>query len=416
MNITGAAPVQNTAQDRALALYTQDDEPQWGSPANLCYNEIRFSKLELQLEISARIGGTMQNMKLGTKFTLLLSVVFVVGVLASGLVLWQVLQQQAQEQVTMRGEMLLQAMNSVRGYTSHNVRPLLEDELYTSPEFISETVPAFSARTVFENFRQDDHYSRFLYKEASANPTNLLDLADTFETELLQKLEQNPDAPQIAGFRRLDSEDVYYIAQPMVLTDESCLACHGEAAAAPENMLAKYGAENGFGWQINDVIAAQIIYVPAAEVFNTAMRSFLLVMSIFVLTFMLIIVLINYLLRRYVIEPVGTMGVLAGKISTDDVSDADIEGDDITAITGRADELGEMARLFQKMAREVLQRTRNLKNQVQELRIEIDEIKRKKQVQEVVETDFFQDLQRKAQQMRKKSGRSLDQPPEASPE
>lgn len=351
----------------------------------------------------------MEKMNLGSKFTLLLSVVFVGGVLAAGLVLWQVLQHQAQNQVTMRGEILLQAINSVRGYTSHNVQPLLEDELYTSPEFISETVPAFSARTVFENFRQDEHYRRFLYKEASFNPTNPLDLADTFEIDLLRKMEENPEAPQIAGFRRLDNEDVYYIAQPMVMTEESCLTCHGSVADAPENMLAKYGAENGFGWQLNEVIAAQIIYVPAAEVFNTAVRSFLLVMGIFVGTFLLIILLINYLLRRYVIQPVGAMGVLADKISADDVTGADIESPALVAVTQRADELGQMARLFQQMAREVQQRTESLKNQVRELRIEIDEFKRQKQVQEVVETDFFQDLQRKAQQMRKKSGRTGDE-------
>lgn len=45
-------------------------------------------------------------------------------------------------------------------------------------------------------------------------------------------------------------------------------------------------------------------------------------------------------------------------------------------------------------------REQSLKQQIQQLRIEIDEAKRQKQVSEIVDTDFFQDLQAKARQIR----------------
>jgi CHASE3 domain sensor protein len=45
-------------------------------------------------------------------------------------------------------------------------------------------------------------------------------------------------------------------------------------------------------------------------------------------------------------------------------------------------------------------REQSLKQQIQQLRIEIDEVKRQKQVSEIVETDFFQDLRAKARRMR----------------
>ena len=44
-------------------------------------------------------------------------------------------------------------------------------------------------------------------------------------------------------------------------------------------------------------------------------------------------------------------------------------------------------------------REQGLRQQIQQLRIEIDEAKRQKQVDEIVETDFFQDLQAKARAM-----------------
>ncbi len=89
---------------------------------------------------------------------------------------------------------------------------------------------------------------------------------------------------------------------------------------------------------------------------------------------------------------------------------ADIEAEKfelerLGAIACRSDEIGQLARVFKKMAHEVYSREQRLKQQVRELRIEVDESKRKKQVKEIVETDFFQDLTLKAQALRKRGNR-----------
>jgi hypothetical protein len=51
-------------------------------------------------------------------------------------------------------------------------------------------------------------------------------------------------------------------------------------------------------------------------------------------------------------------------------------------------------------------REQSLKQEIKQLRIEIDEVKRQKQVEEIVETDFFQDLQAKAREIRRRGRRS----------
>lgn len=56
-------------------------------------------------------------------------------------------------------------------------------------------------------------------------------------------------------------------------------------------------------------------------------------------------------------------------------------------------------------------REQRLKQEIQQLRIEIDEAKRKKQVDEIVETDFFQDLQAKAREIRRRGRRTKDNQP-----
>ena len=60
-------------------------------------------------------------------------------------------------------------------------------------------------------------------------------------------------------------------------------------------------------------------------------------------------------------------------------------------------------------AQEVRTRENQLKRKIQELNIEIDEIKRAKQVGEIVESEYFKRLSAQASQLR--AGRSKKEPP-----
>ena len=77
-------------------------------------------------------------------------------------------------------------------------------------------------------------------------------------------------------------------------------------------------------------------------------------------------------------------------------------------VATRQDEMGNLARMFQHMSKTVYARTRQLKEQVQKLRIEIDQVKREREVSEIVESDFFQDLQSKANTLRNRRTKPTD--------
>lgn len=88
--------------------------------------------------------------------------------------------------------------------------------------------------------------------------------------------------------------------------------------------------------------------------------------------------------------------------------------DDISNTKG-GDEVSRLARVFASMAKEIRAREAQLRAQVQELKIVIDEVKRQKQVSEIVDTDFFQDLTSKAKSLRqKRRGASASDAPTAS--
>jgi DNA-binding response OmpR family regulator len=72
----------------------------------------------------------------------------------------------------------------------------------------------------------------------------------------------------------------------------------------------------------------------------------------------------------------------------------------LAEVAGRSDGLGQLARVFQRMGREVQAREQRLRQQVQALRIEIDQAKRARQVAEITDTDYFQQLQERARKLR----------------
>ncbi len=67
------------------------------------------------------------------------------------------------------------------------------------------------------------------------------------------------------------------------------------------------------------------------------------------------------------------------------------------------DQIGVLADVLQGMTEKVRTREQTLRRKVQELRIEIDDSKRAQEVQEIVDTDFFRELQAKAKKMRERT-------------
>ncbi|MEA5448208.1 HAMP domain-containing protein [Leptolyngbya sp. CCNP1308] len=69
-------------------------------------------------------------------------------------------------------------------------------------------------------------------------------------------------------------------------------------------------------------------------------------------------------------------------------------------VAQRDDELGQLARMFQLMATHVQQRETQLKQQLRELTIEIDQAKLQKQVAQITESDYFQEIKAQLKHLR----------------
>ena len=282
----------------------------------------------------------LTNLKLGQKFTILLLVVFLGGIIVSGLALSTILNRTAQDQITSKALMLMETMNSVREYTSSQVKPELIERLDT--EFLPEVIPAYSAREVFETFRASgENYREFFYKEATLNPSNLRDKADTFETAIVENFRKQDNPKEVSDFRPTPSGDLFYIARPIKIQKQSCLECHSTPEAAPKSQIERYGDVNGFGWKLNEVVGAQIISVPAATTLKLARQSLVLILGIVVAVFAIAILMVNLWLKRYVVRPINRMAMIAEAVST---GDTEAEFGQLSQ-----DEVGKLAQAFNRM-------------------------------------------------------------------
>ncbi len=121
------------------------------------------------------------------------------------------------------------------------------------------------------------------------------------------------------------------------------------------------------------------------------------VLPAFIITYGALFILV-YIVSDFLTRPIVRLTAAAQRLG---------EGDYQQSFTGMSegrtlDEIGRMANVFQIMANKVYQREQSLLRQVAELKIEIDESKQKSHVSEIVDTDFFRDLQSKANRMRTK--------------
>lgn len=127
----------------------------------------------------------------------------------------------------------------------------------------------------------------------------------------------------------------------------------------------------------------------------------------FIVTFIIIFFLV-YWLSGFLTRPIIGLAGVAKEIGEGDYSHEWQEAQD--AQRKMRDEIDTLTNVFKVMVDKVAEREKNLRARVQQLEIMVDKSKLKKQVSEIVESDFFQELQSKVQGMRDRfSGEENDQ-------
>jgi protein-histidine pros-kinase len=159
-----------------------------------------------------------------------------------------------------------------------------------------------------------ERHADYTYKEATLNPTNPRDRAADWEADIIQRFRNDPRAHEVVGERDTPMGKSLYLARP-IRNETECTACHSSPAAAPPTLIARYGADNGFGWQNHEVVGAQVVSVPfasAAASANSAFRAFMISLcGVFAAVFLVV----NAVLYLLVVRPVRQIARVADRLS-----------------------------------------------------------------------------------------------------
>src|SRR5277367_4183549 len=196
-------------------------------------------------------------MSLLVRINLVLGVALAIFGVVLGYCCWEILAANAKREVTREAALMMDSALATRTYTSMEILPLLAERMKT--EFLPQTVQFYQATQNFLKLRQP--HPAYTYKEATLNPTNPRDRAADWEGDLIQQFRNDPAAHEIAGERDTPMGRSLYLARP-IRADSECLACHRAPSSAPATWIARYGRDNGFGWQLNETVGAHLVSVP----------------------------------------------------------------------------------------------------------------------------------------------------------
>lgn len=257
-------------------------------------------------------------MGLRAKFNLAVFTAFAIGLAVAAVLLQTVFVANAREQVLENARLMMTAADAVRHYTTQQVAPLLPAE--RDGKFVAATVPAFAAQTTFHEVQAK--FPAYTYREPTLNPTNPIDRAGDWEADFINSFRNSPGTRELVGERDTPTGRSLSLAHPIAIDSPACLACHSTPARAPAAMLATYGSANGFGWQLHEVVAAQVVSVPMALPLAAARTAFLTFLAIIAGMFVLVMVILNVLLHYMVIKPVRRVTHIANAVS---LGESDVE-------------------------------------------------------------------------------------------
>ncbi len=124
-------------------------------------------------------------------------------------------------------------------------------------------------------------------------------------------------------------------------------------------------------------------------------RALAIQMALIAVLVVLVGLIIGVLLSRRITKPVDAVARAATSLA-----DGTFDPTTLDSAARRTDELGDLARTFRTMGIEIAARERRLREQVQQLSVQIDRTKVAAEVQEITESDYFQRLKSRSRELR----------------
>ncbi|MBV8145083.1 MAG: DUF3365 domain-containing protein [Gammaproteobacteria bacterium] len=254
-------------------------------------------------------------MSLLVRVNLVLVVVFAVGATIAAVTCRALLQSNAEHEIRGEAELMMDSALAARDYTASQIAPLLLPQMQT--HFLPQSIPFYAATEHF--LRLHASHPEYAYREATLNPSNPRDRANDWQADIIERFRNDPATHQITGQRDTPLGPSLYLAKPIRATAD-CLSCHGPASSAPATIIARYGPDNGYGWQPGDVVGAQVVSVPVAHAQARAQQAFRAFLASLLAIFVSLLLVVDLVLYALVVRPIRRMAAIADRVSVGDNS------------------------------------------------------------------------------------------------
>jgi HAMP domain-containing protein len=276
-------------------------------------------------------------MSLLIRINLALGAVFIIAALIVGYACRAILEANAQREVFADAGLMMDSALAIRDYTANEIVPLLSGRIQS--EFPPQSVPFYAATQNFLRLRV--RHPEYTYKEATLNPMNPRDRAADWEGDIIQRFRNDANAKEMVGERDTPMGKSLYLARP-IRNESGCSPCHSTPSIAPQSLIARYGSVNGFGWQTNEIVGAQVVSVPFASATASADRAFRAFMVSLIAVFAVVFLVVNGVLYLLVVRPVRQIARVADRVSLGDMSAEDFP-------QHGAEEIASVTRSFNRM-------------------------------------------------------------------
>ncbi|QBF33996.1 DUF3365 domain-containing protein [Thalassococcus sp. S3] len=279
-------------------------------------------------------------MGLSAKFNLMMLGTFVVALVVSTGLSYLLLYQDARQQIMQEVAIMSEQSDVIRDYTAREITPLLAMQMEDT--FLPQSVPFWSAHTTFRNLQE--RFPNYSVEFPAINPTNPANRSDPWQANIITEFRNDPDLTELVREREEAGQRILSVARPIRIENQGCLACHSTPEAAPAGYVAVYGRDNGFGWQMDEIVAAQIVSVPMQVALDRVGQRMSDVAIGLTVIFGVLALILNLLLHRLVLSPLRQISEMA-----DDVSLGNLDRETVEIRSN--DEIGSLAQSFTRMRR-----------------------------------------------------------------
>lgn len=236
------------------------------------------------------------NLRLRTKFNLIISLLLVCTFLAAAFLTYRKQQELILRFAVDNARNFARQIIETRDYMSSAVR----DEAEKNYDLVPQVVATRVAKRITTG-------SPYYVRQVSLRYRNPDNRPDSYETARLQAFATGGGGSEISSMETVDGKQTFRYLQPMVAV-ESCLACHGDYDKAPAFVRARFPRGHySYGYRTGEVIGAVSVSIPMADLYRLIGANLKQDLMLRGAIFFVIILTLGWIVRRSIIDPINNL-------------------------------------------------------------------------------------------------------------